>query len=177
MPHSVYTRNLGRPRSWRKATVRSLAQALLAHERITTTLARAKETQRLTERLITLGKSGTLSDRRRALSLLGEPRVVHRLFEELAPRFSARPGGYTRILHYRRRPGDGADLAVIELVELVKPVQKAVEPPRPKEAKPKEAKPKEAKPKETPKTPTEKPKPRGGFLRGLRRFFKGRKEP
>ncbi|MCM8811895.1 MAG: 50S ribosomal protein L17 [Candidatus Omnitrophica bacterium] len=117
MPHAVYTRNLARSRSWRKATVQSLAQALIAHERIETTFARAKETQRLVERLITLGKKGSLADRRQAIRLLNDSRSVHRLFSDVAPRFASRPGGYTRIVHGGFRAGDGASLAVIELVE------------------------------------------------------------
>lgn len=118
MAHAVYSRDLGRNSSWRKATVRSLAQALLTRERIRTTHAKAKEAQRLTERLITLGKSGTLLARRRAISLLADPVTVKRLFVEIAPRFEKRAGGYTRIMHASPRPGDGASMSVIELVEL-----------------------------------------------------------
>ena len=118
MPHAVYTRHLGRSGAWRKATVRSLAQALLIHDRIETTLARAKEAQRLAERLITLGKEGSLAARRQAIRLLDDTSVVHRLFSEVAPRFSKRPGGYTRILHAGFRNGDNASLAVLELVEM-----------------------------------------------------------
>ncbi|MBI3614918.1 MAG: 50S ribosomal protein L17 [Candidatus Omnitrophica bacterium] len=178
MPHSVYTRNLGRSRSWRKATVRSLTSALLKHEQIETTLARAKETQRLAERLITLGKSGSLSSRRRALSLLDDTAMVARLFSEIAPRFTQRPGGYTRILHGNHRPGDGASMAVLELVErtpqkTAKPkgkVKEEVAPPSSAPPKPKSAeKPKVEPPKkEEPRKP-EKPK---GFLEGLRSIFK-----
>ncbi len=118
MAHAVYTRDLGRSRSFREATVRSLAQALLKYERIETTLAKAKEAQRLVERLITLGKTGSLTARRQAISRLNDSKTVHRLFTTVAPRFSARTGGYTRIMHSGVRPGDGASLAVLELVEL-----------------------------------------------------------
>lgn len=118
MAHAVHSRNFGRNSSWRKATVRSLAQALLTRERIRTTHVKAKEAQRFTERLITLGKDGTLAARRRAISLLADPAVVKRLFAEIAPRFQKRAGGYTRILHDSFRPGDGASMSVIELVEL-----------------------------------------------------------
>ncbi len=118
MAHAVYTRDLGRSRSFREATVRSLAQALLKYERIETTLAKAKEAQRLVERLITLGKTGSLAARRQAISRLNDSKMVHRLFTTVAPRFSARTGGYTRIMHSGVRPGDGASLAVLELVEL-----------------------------------------------------------
>ncbi len=186
MPHVSHTRNLGRSQSYRKATVRSLTQALLKYERIETTLARAKETQRFAERLITLGKDGSLSARRRAISLLNDAGIVSRLFVEVAPRFSQRPGGYTRILHEGYRPGDGASMAVLELVELKPDLQQK----RPK-AKEKEAvaPPKSAAPVEVPQPPVERPKPSKvekkkpeppkkeekkpkGFLDGLRGFFK-----
>jgi large subunit ribosomal protein L17 len=192
MPHSVYTRDLGRSVSWRKATVRSLAQALLTHERITTTRSRAKAAQRFVERLISLGKSGTLADRRRALSRLGDPSLVRRLFAEVAPRFASRSGGYTRILRSGIRNGDGASMAVLELVEIAKPEKKleapakvkprkeeapapeAVEPAKPKESAKPKPKP-EIKPKlETKLKPEGKPR---GFLGNLRKFFKRRQAP
>ena len=175
MPHRAVTRNLGRNASLRKATVRSLAQALLWHEQITTTLARAKEAQRLTERLITLGKSGSLAARRQAASLLVDPALVGRLFTEVAPRFSNRPGGYTRILHTGSRTGDGAATAVLELVERAaqtkekpkakQPVALQPMPPAPPVEKLRPAEKKVEKPEREP----EKPK---GFVDGLRKFFK-----
>ena len=197
MAHAVYTRNLGRSRSWRKATVRSLAQAALREERIQTTRARAKEAQRLVERLITLGKRGTLAARRRALGTLGDSRLVHRLFSEIAPRFRNRSGGYTRIVQNGFRAGDGASMAILELVELsperTRPKPKAQTerpkavpteaPPKPKpERKAPEPKPKAAGPPVSPapsrgaQAPQEKPKPRG-FIEGLRKFFKRRQNP
>ena len=168
MRHAVHSRDLGRSRSWRKATVQSLTQALLTHERIQTTLARAKETQRLAERLITLGKSGSLSARRQAVSLLRDPEVVDRLFRDVAPRFAARAGGYTRIFHGGYRPGDGASLAVLELVE----AQKDKGPSQ----QPKVTVAPEKPPKETPQAPKTKKEPEKpkGFFEGLRDFFKGR---
>jgi len=175
MAHAVYTRDLGRNRSWRKATVRSLAQALLRRERIKTTQAKAKEAQRLTERLITLGKKGTLSARRQAASLLGDPDLVRRLFSEVAPRFQNRSGGYTRILHDGFRTGDGAEMAFIELVE-----RAPEEKPKPRaEVKPQPPPPgvplrKEAPVEGRPKLAEKKHR---GFLDGLRRFFKRRDNP
>ena len=175
MPHAVYTRNLGRNRSWRKATVRSLAQALIKYERIETTLAKAKEAQRLTEKLITLGKDATLAARRRAISLLDDTILVSRLFSEVSPRFATRAGGYTRIIRSGFRNGDGASMAIIELVERApaltdpktKKEKKTKEPPPEKRAvKP----PVEAAPQESPKAERKK-KPKG-FLDGLRGFFK-----
>ncbi|MBI1953146.1 MAG: 50S ribosomal protein L17 [Candidatus Omnitrophica bacterium] len=186
MPHSVYTRDLGRSVSWRKATVRSLAQALLTHERITTTWSRAKAAQRFVERLISLGKSGTLADRRRAISRLGDPSLVRRLFSEVAPRFTARSGGYTRILRSGIRNGDGASMAVLELVVVARPEKKLEAPakvkPRKEEAPgPEPVEPPKPKPKlETKPKPEAKPKSEGkprGFLGNLRKFFKGRREP
>ena len=153
MAHAVYTRDLGRSRSWRKATVRSLAQALLRYERITTTLPKAKETQRFTERLITLGKDKTLSARRRAIELLGDPALVARLFGEVSPRFATRLGGYTRILHGGHRAGDGASLAVVELVELAPDLKK------PKAEKAKVAEAPKPKGKEVPEVPSKAPMP------------------
>ena len=197
MRHAVYTRNLGRSRSWRKATVRSLAQALLREERIQTTRAKAKEAQRLVERLVTLGKKGTLAARRRAISALDDTGLVHRLFSELAPRFQSRSGGYTRILRNGFRAGDNASMAILELVELSperrpqQPKEKAKgkEKPKPRSEKPKAAAPEvpmkpgpdrkapepEAKKPQAPAGPKEKPKPHG-FLDGLRKFFKGREK-
>lgn len=130
MAHAVRTRNFGRNKSWRKATVRSLAQALINRERIETTWAKAKEAQRVTEKLITLGKKGSVHARRRAQSILNDVDGVHKLFTEIAPRFQNRPGGYTRVLRLGHRAGDGADMAWVELVELgarftVKPKDKA----------------------------------------------------
>ena len=122
MAHADRRRNFGRNKTWRKATVRDLAQALIKREQIQTTRAKAKEAQRLTERLITLGKAGSLSARRRAISILNDVDLVGRLFSEIAPRFKNRQGGYTRILHMGHRAGDGAEMAWIELVELGAPL-------------------------------------------------------
>lgn len=167
MPHAVVTRNLGRERSFRKATVRSLTQALFKFERITTTLPRAKESQRLAERLITLGKSGDLSSRRRAVQILNDAGIVARLFSELAPRFSSRKGGYTRIVRAGFRTGDGATMAVLELTEMAAPKVKEKKPPKEKL----QEKPVEGAPPMPKKEKEEKPV---GFLQGLRKLFKVR---
>ena len=205
MPHAVQTRHFGRNTPWRKATVRSLAQALLKRERILTTRAKAKEAQRFTERLITLGKDGSLSARRRAISLLNDVDLVGRLFSEIAPRFSSRPGGYTRVLHAGHRNGDAAAMAVLELVELApekksKPQEKGKQkekpakagaPPKEEQRRPKNEeaprqKPEASHPPEPParkapevkpgKEPKKEQKP-GGFIEGLRGFFKRRDNP
>ena len=172
MAHAVYTRNLGRSRSWHKATVQSLAQALVRHERIETTLAKAKETQRLAEKLVTLAKNGSVTARRRSVGILGSPELVRRLFTEIGPRFTQRQGGYTRILHDGCRHGDGASMALIEFVELS---------PRLKEGKGKKEKIVEEKSEkhepEEPKKPEKPPSEGGGFMKGLRKFFKDRPNP
>ena len=114
--HRVAGRKLSRYRSQRVALLRSLAADLIRHERITTTLAKAKETRVVTERLITHGKNGTLHHRRLALSQVPQQDVVRKVFDELAPRYRERAGGYTRIVKLGRRQGDAALMAVIELV-------------------------------------------------------------
>lgn len=176
MPHSVHSRDLGRNRPWRKATVRSLAQALLKGERMQTTLSKAKEAQRLTERLITLGKEGSLSARRRAQGILNDTDGTRKLFAEIAPRFQSRAGGYTRILHYGNRHGDGAKMAWIELVELGTPIK---EKSKPKTSKQKPAPETLEKPPAAPERKPAKPEQKkpGGFIDGLRKFFKRRNNP
>lgn len=107
---------LGRPSSQRKALLRSLVTSFLEKERITTTLAKAKAARPVAEKMITLGKEDTLHRRRRALSYIYKKDIVRKLFEDIGPRFVERPGGYTRIIKLAQRAGDGADMAVLELV-------------------------------------------------------------
>jgi len=116
MRHRVAGRTLGRPTGHRKALYRNLVADLLRYERIATTEAKAKETRPMAEKMITLGKQGTLHHRRQALSFLGNKGVVDKLFSELGPRYSERLGGYTRIVKLGPRLGDGASMAQIELV-------------------------------------------------------------
>ncbi|MDD5402572.1 MAG: 50S ribosomal protein L17 [Dehalococcoidales bacterium] len=117
MRHKVDGRKLGRDSGQRRALFRKLVTDLLDYGKIDTTLARAKETRPIAERIITLGKDGTLAARRRALAFVYDEKVVDKLFEELAKRFSQRPGGYTRIIKLGARIGDGAPMARLELVE------------------------------------------------------------
>ena len=117
MRHRKRGRQLGRNTKHRLALFRNLATSLLEHERIETTEAKAKELRGITDRLITLGKEGTLHARRGALRVLRTKQVVSKLFDDVAKRFSNRHGGYTRIIKTRRRPGDAAKLVAIELVE------------------------------------------------------------
>ncbi|WP_454064432.1 50S ribosomal protein L17 [Candidatus Nitrospira salsa] len=117
MRHRKKGRQLGRNTKHRRALYRNLVTSLLEHERIETTEAKAKELRGLTDRMITLGKLGTLHARRRALTVLQTKETVEKLFNDVALRFRNRPGGYTRIIKTRRRPGDAAELVAIELVE------------------------------------------------------------
>ena len=114
--HRVAGRKLSRYKDQRKALLRGLTSELIQHERITTTLAKAKETRIVTEKLITHGKKGTLHHRRLALAQVPNKTVVKKVFDEVAPRYADRAGGYTRIIKLGRRQGDGAEIAVIELV-------------------------------------------------------------
>jgi large subunit ribosomal protein L17 len=116
MRHRKSGRQLGRNTHHRRALFRNLVTSLLEHERIETTEAKAKEIRILADRMITLAKRGDLPARRRALAYVRTQAVVAKLFKDLAGRFSARPGGYTRLIKTRRRVGDAACMVVIELV-------------------------------------------------------------
>lgn len=117
MYHRMDGRKLGRTTSHRNAMFRNMVTSLLGEERIRTTCQKAKEVRRIAERMITLGKRGDLHARRRALAFIRDPAVVRKLFDTLGPRYAARPGGYTRILHLSPRPGDNAEMAYLELVD------------------------------------------------------------
>ena len=118
MRHQKTRHKLSRSSSHRKALLRNLVKEVIDHERIKTSEAKAKAVKPEVEKLITLAKRGDLHARRQALAVLGQDKfVVHKLFEEVAPRYAERPGGYTRILKIGQRPGDGAPMARIELVE------------------------------------------------------------
>lgn len=109
-------RKLGRPSAQRKAMLRNLVTALLEHGKIMTTNTRAKETQSIAEKMITLGKQGNLHARRQALSYITKEDVVKKLFDEIAPKYSDRNGGYTRVLKIAPRRGDAAEVVLLELV-------------------------------------------------------------
>jgi large subunit ribosomal protein L17 len=117
MRHRVSGRHLGRPTGHRLALYRNLVTELLDHERIVTTEAKAKEVRGMAERIITLGKGGSLHQRRQALSFVYQPKVVSKVFSELADRYRDRAGGYTRVLHLAPRIGDGAPMVLLELVD------------------------------------------------------------
>jgi len=116
MRHRVAGKKLGRTTAHRMMMLRNMVTSLLDKERIRTTLERAKAVRPVAERIITLGKRETLHARRQALAFVKDPAVVSKLFDTIAPRFSQRPGGYTRIVRLGFRDGDGAQMAIIELI-------------------------------------------------------------
>ena len=117
MRHAKQRNKLSRDSAHRRSLLRNLSRELIQHERIRTSQAKAKAVKPEVEKLITLGKRGDLHARRRALSELGQDRfVVHKLFEEIAPRYSERPGGYTRIIKLGPRRSDSTEMVFLELV-------------------------------------------------------------
>ena len=180
MRHQTRRRFFNRPKSSRKALIRHLSQSLLVKGSIETTVPKAKEARRLAERLIQFGLRGDLTSYRRAVELLGDSRTTSFLFKEVAPLFKNRHGGYTRILRSRIRPGDGVELARLELVERKVEPEKKKEKAEPKKEKVKETPPSRpaaqkeempppSKQEEEPKKTKEKS---GGFLSNLRKFIK-----
>ena len=145
MRHLNSGSKLGRNPAHRRATLRNLVTNVIEKERITTTIGRAKAARPVVERIITLGKGDSLHTRRQAASYLLTPGATRKLFEDIAPRFSDRAGGYTRIIHAGFRIGDGAQLAILELLgsklkkkekkEKKKPAAEAEEPAEKQESK------------------------------------------
>ena len=117
MKHNIKNKKLNKTSSHRKAMFMNLSNALIKHEQITTTLAKAKELKRFVEKVITLGKKGDLSARRKTISNLQDHQMTKKIFEKLSERYKDRPGGYTRIIKLGNRFGDNAPVAVIELVD------------------------------------------------------------
>jgi large subunit ribosomal protein L17 len=117
MRHRKAGRKLNRTSTHRRATLAALANALIKHEQIATTLPKAKELRRVADRLITLAKRGDLHARRQAFARIRDNAMVSKLFDTLGPRYAERPGGYTRVMKAGFRYGDSAPMAVIELVE------------------------------------------------------------
>jgi large subunit ribosomal protein L17 len=145
MRHHLSGRQLSRNSAHRHAMLRNMAASLLRHETIRTTVPKAKELRRVVEPLITLAKDDTLAHRRIAFARLRDAEVVEKLFGDLGPRFKTRPGGYTRILRMMPRPGDNADMALMQLVELAATVAApTAEPADEGKAKRKKAKPAKA---------------------------------
>ena len=115
------TRKLGRPTAHRRAMLRGMVTLLLENGQVETTLTRAKEVRSVAEKMITLGKKNTLASRRAALAYITKEDVVTKVFAELAPMYENRNGGYTQIFKLGPRRGDGAEMAIIKLVDYVKP--------------------------------------------------------
>ena len=173
MRHHVAGRKLSRHTQHRELMFRNMLVSLLQHERIKTTLAKGKELRGWADRIISLGKQGTLHARRRAFALLRDKGIVKKLFDEVAPKFKDREGGYTRVYRLGWRQGDGAPLSLVELVTYKAPEEKkkstitkakeVLEKVTPKKKEKEKEKVKQEKKvkkegKETPKEMKEKPK-------------------
>ena len=117
MKHNIVHRKLNRTSSHRKALLMNLSNALLKHEQITTTLPKAKELRPFVEKIITLGKKGDLSARRKAISILKDEKITKKVFDVFADRYKKRNGGFTRIVKLGNRYGDNAPTAIIELID------------------------------------------------------------
>ena len=117
MKHNIKNKKLNKTSSHRKAMFMNMSNALIKHEQITTTLAKAKELRKFVERIITLGKKGDLLSRRKTISTLQDNKMSKKVFEVLADRYKNRAGGYTRIIKLGNRFGDNAPTAVIEFVD------------------------------------------------------------
>ncbi|GAB6888564.1 50S ribosomal protein L17 [Desulfothermus okinawensis JCM 13304] len=125
MRHRKSGRKLNRTWEHRKAMFKNMAKSLVEHEKITTTVPKAKELRKLTDKLIHFGLENTVHARRKAFRILEDRSLVKKLFDEIAPRYKGRPGGYTRVVKMAMpRPGDGAEMAIVELVQEQFQVQK-----------------------------------------------------
>lgn len=156
MRHRVDHRKLGRTTEHRLAMLRNQAISLFRHDRIQTTLEKAKELRRFAEKLITLAKKDTLHSRRIAAQKVDDPEVLQKLFGTLGPLYANRPGGYTRILRLGSRRGDGAQVAIIELVGREPKIEGSAKPK--KGAAKKAEKPAEKKAEATEAKPAKKPR-------------------
>ncbi len=188
MRHRRKTHKLSRNATNRKALLRSLVRNLIIHERITTTYKKAKAASSLADKLISLGKAKTITAKKNAISILGSKELINKLFDDIAPRFVNRNGGYTRVLHFSVRHGDGASTAVLELTErkIVEKKVKGKEPKKVKEKKEAAMPQKEEKTQPTmtatkekleeergrEKAKSEQEKLQHGFLKGLRGYFR-----
>lgn len=202
MRHRRTTKKLSRNTSNRKALLRSLVRSLIINERISTTCAKAKEASPLADKLISLGKINTISSKRTAISILGTKMLIKKLFDDIAPRFASRNGGYTRVLRLVPRKGDGAEMALLELTErriekpptkkpekkikeekkeLQKEDKRKLEKPLSREEKAMPAAPPKTSPISNEKLAEEKSKERArseeeklkrGFFKDLRRYFR-----
>ncbi len=169
MRHATRSQRLSLPTAHRAAVLDNLVKSLVTHDQIRTTHAKAKEAQRLADRLVTLGKDGSLDARRRAYRILQNRTLVRRLFVEVAPRFVDVSGGYTRVVRLGWRPGDGAQESLLAFTRVP-----AAKPATPGKARPQTPEPKTPPP-GAPKAAEEKKKPKG-LLEGLRGLWHRRKQ-
>ncbi len=185
MRHGKKRYQLNRFTSWHKSTINSLARNLLIHQRIQTTLTRAKAVRPLAEKLISLAKENSLAAKRQAVKVLGEHKLVSILFNDIGPRFKDRASGFTRIIHLGVRRGDDATLAILELTEIKekkKPVHKKEKETKTQEDVAQEMPPVEEKKPQIPEAPKEKEKPpvtkkpTKKFLGGIRGIFKKQRD-
>jgi large subunit ribosomal protein L17 len=156
MRHKVAGRLFGRTANQRKALLRGLVSSLFEHQRIETTVAKAKAIRGIAEKLVTFGKRGDLHAKRMVMSYIPNRTVMSKLFSEIAPRFADRNGGYLRIVQTRQRVNDRADMAIIEFIDYEDIKMKSSEKGDTKDKEKKAAKPKPKK--ETKKASSEKPK-------------------
>jgi large subunit ribosomal protein L17 len=140
MRHLKRTAKLGRTSEHRNAMLANLVCSLIKHKRVTTTLAKAKAARSVAEKMVTLGKSGTIHDRRLAVARLHQEDAAKTLFKEIAPAFKERNGGYTRIIRLNQRNGDAAQRAIIEWVDFTVEAPSAAETAPAETAKPEEKK-------------------------------------
>lgn len=134
MRHRSGYKKLGRTSAHRSAMLAAMVCNLIEQKRITTTVTKAKLARSLAERMVTLGRKGTLAARRQALSKLHRPHLVSVLFDEITPRFEGRNGGYTRIIKLRRRPSDGSEMVLLEWVGIEVPAKRKTATPEPEPA-------------------------------------------
>ncbi len=190
MRHRIKTQKLSRFSSYYDATIRSLARAVLINQRIITTKLRAKLARQMVEKLVSLGKNkDSLSAKRRAYSFLGDHQLVSRLFSDIGPDFAQKNGGYTRIIPYKRRRGDNAELVVLELSVRKEMPKKEKHVSAEKKAEDKKIKAisaesirerkaehKDVAPPEKEKHKKEKDKPTKKPMRGLGKIFKSERD-
>lgn len=194
MRHQKHRRKLGVKIHHRKALLRNLVRNLVIYKRIQTTFAKAKEASAYADRMVSIAKEGTLHSRRLLISKLGNSETAHALITQIAPHFKDRKGGYTRVLRLGNRVGDAAGMALLEFTALIEAPEKKKpkkEKPAKKEAVKETAPEPKKKAKEESKTESRKEEKKasgetaeekkeaakkGGFLSGLRKFFKGDEE-
>ena len=184
MRHGRRRGRLGLVQEHRRALLRNLAKSLITHQQIVTTHAKAKEASRFVDQLVTMAKQNTLHSRRLLIQELGSGSedFAKKMIQKVAPTFNGRKGGYTRVLRYKNRPGDGATLALLEFtvpIEIGEKKPKKEKKPKTEHEKRKEEHREKSRASEEAKTKKEEPSikketpKKGGFLNTLRRFLKG----